>query len=198
VRDLLRDRATRAAAPLLATVRVPALDAAFTTLAAHVARWAGQPPARVARALGGTYQRLFVGPYHLLAPPYESCYRGQDGRVMGEAAVAVRRHYAEAGFALASEVRDLPDHIALELLFLGLLAREEAALWHGGDREALVACLGREERFLVDHLGCWADALAERVCRARPSAFYRALTAATATYVAADLTLVGALREAVP
>jgi len=198
VRELAHDGAVRAAGPLLGVARVPALDAAFATLAARVARWERQPPARVARALGGTYQRLFVGPYHLPAPPYESCYRSPDGRVMGEAAVAVGQDYAEAGFALAPEVHDLPDHIALELMFLGLLAREEAALWHGGDRDALAACLRREEGFLVEHLGRWAGALAERVRRASPSAFYRALAAATAAYVAADLTLVGALREAVP
>src|SRR3972149_882332 len=39
----------------------------------------------------GEYRRLFQGPGHLLAPPYESVYRHPEGLVMGEWAGEIAR-----------------------------------------------------------------------------------------------------------
>ena len=195
----LGDEGTRQAARGLArAVSLPSLEVALASAGALPRRWRRQDPGRVSGALRAEYQRLFVGPYHLEAPPYESCYRDGAGMVMGQAAVEVRRSYAEAGIALHPDVRDLPDHIAFELRFLGLLARDEGRLWRAGRRADLAACLDHQARFLADHLAGWVGPFAQRVREADRSRFYARLAAATAALVAADLTLVGALREAVP
>ncbi|MBI4590926.1 MAG: molecular chaperone TorD family protein [Candidatus Rokubacteria bacterium] len=177
---------------------VPALGGVLAALGSCLAGWRRRDPARVLEELKGDYHRLFVGPYHLEAPPYESCYRGRGGAVMGEAAVEVLQSYGEAGLALHPDVRNPPDHIALELHFLGLLAREEAALWRRKSPERLGSCLRRQQSFLSDHLALWIAPFSERVQEADGSRFYGPLAAATADYVAADLALLGALREAVP
>ena len=198
MRRLARPGALRARRALARAVGVPSLDGAFGALSSCLAAWRRRDTARVLEELKGDYHRLFVGPYHLEAPPYESCYRGRGGAAMGEAAVEVLRTYRAAGLALHPDVRKPPDHIALELHFLGLLAGEEAALRRRGSPGRLGSCLRRQESFLADHLALWIAPFSERVQEADGSRFYGILAAATAAHVAADLPLVGALLEAVP
>lgn len=170
-------------------------DGPWSSLAGSLSEWSGRSPPEVAGELMPEYQRLFVGPYRVEAPPYESCYRGPGRAVMGEAAVEVLRSYAEAGVALHPEVRDLPDHIALELEFLAHLAAAEVGHWRRRERSRLAACLEREERFLGEHLLRWIAPFAARVAAATRRPFYPALAAAAAAYATADRGLVSALRE---
>lgn len=66
------------------------------------------------------YSKLFIGPYHLLAPPYGSYYL-ENGRLMGDSTVEVERFYDKAGLVISDEFKDLPDHILAELEFLEYL-----------------------------------------------------------------------------
>lgn len=165
-------------------------------LEACLARWRRCDPARVIRRLGQEYRRLFVGPYHVEAPPYESCYRSPERAVMGAPAVAVVTAYREAGLVPDPRLRDLPDHVAIELAFLATLCGKEAALRRGGRRAPLAACLDRQARFLAEHPATWIRAFAGQVAGAARDPFYPALAALAADHVTADRTLVGALREA--
>ncbi len=77
------------------------------------------------------YNRLFVGPGHVLCPPYESVYRKdrpplERGLVMGPSVVDVQRRYLEAGLQKSKDYKDLPDHIAVELEFMHYLCLKEA------------------------------------------------------------------------
>ncbi|MFY9141159.1 MAG: molecular chaperone TorD family protein, partial [Thermacetogeniaceae bacterium] len=72
------------------------------------------------------YCRLFVGPGRVEVPPYESVYHGHDstmqqGLVMGPVTLEVKELYYEAGLQLAADFSDMPDHIAVETLFLAYL-----------------------------------------------------------------------------
>lgn len=58
------------------------------------------------------------------APPYASVYLNEGREVMGEETLAVRAFYAGAGYGIQEERRELPDHLAVELEFLALLARD--------------------------------------------------------------------------
>jgi TorA maturation chaperone TorD len=58
------------------------------------------------------------------APPYASVYLQDDGLIMGEEAFAVGRFYEAAGYGLGEKPEQLPDHIAVELEFMALLARD--------------------------------------------------------------------------
>lgn len=77
------------------------------------------------KALTFEYNRLFVGPERLPAPPYESVHRKdrsemEIGMVLGPSVLDVKRRYAEAGVAVSGNFRDLPDHITVELEFIAL------------------------------------------------------------------------------
>ncbi|GAB4342600.1 MAG: molecular chaperone TorD family protein [Calditrichia bacterium] len=64
------------------------------------------------------YARLFVGPFHVEAPPYGSVYLEENGRLMGESTIAVRKFYQKYGLELDEDFSELPDHIAAELEFV--------------------------------------------------------------------------------
>ena len=61
------------------------------------------------------------------APPYASVYLQDNAQVMGEEAFAVKDFYEASGYGLGERPEVLPDHIAVELEFMALLARDEKA-----------------------------------------------------------------------
>ncbi|MBM7000728.1 molecular chaperone TorD family protein [bacterium] len=72
--------------------------------------------------LTSEYNRCFVGPRDLPAPPFESVYRDRKRIIMTETTLRVRMAYKASGYepVLIHHVAD--DHIALELDFLASLA----------------------------------------------------------------------------
>ncbi|HVJ49488.1 TorD/DmsD family molecular chaperone [Desulfitobacterium sp.] len=57
------------------------------------------------------------------APPYASVYFGEEGLVLGKEAFNVKQFYATYGYGMGEESGELPDHLAVELEFCALLAR---------------------------------------------------------------------------
>lgn len=156
-------------------------------------------PAVDPTALIPEYHQLFVGPGGLPAPPYESVYR-EGWTVMGEATLEVARQYAEAGYILDPSLTELPDHVAVELAFMALLAEEEAKAWEGGDTSAALAWLEREKIFLDDHLTRWLPAFCGRLLASTDTPFYRRLAGGIQEFVQLDTervkVLTGLLEEA--
>ena len=103
--------------------------------------------------LAAEYARLFIVPGTSLHP-YESVRRGEK-QLWGDRTVEVQQAYHEAGFDLAPEAHQIPDHIAVELEFLAHLATEEAEQWEAGSREEAEVLRHRQKAFLGDHLGVW-------------------------------------------
>ena len=72
------------------------------------------------------YTRLFINAFpRVVAPPYGSIYLEKDRIVYGKSTSKVLRFYHETGFTLKEELKDLPDHIAHEMQFMGILADAE-------------------------------------------------------------------------
>lgn len=111
------------------------------------------------------YARLFVGPFKVLAPPYGSVYLEKEGQVMGDSTVAVSRFYQEVGLKLDPELKDLPDHIAVELEFLYYL------IFTGRDRAY--------RQFLAQYLIPWIDSFCDAVELGARTEFYRSLAKVT-------------------
>ncbi|MBI5710863.1 MAG: molecular chaperone TorD family protein [Candidatus Eisenbacteria bacterium] len=120
--------------------------------------------------------RLFVGPYHVPAPPYESVYRSPQRLVMQEPAHAVRRAYAEAGVAV-ERLGEIPDdHLACELEFAGLLLAHAAVSGGPGAPDGRDA-MERHRLFLTEHLLAWTPDLHRDIARAAPGGLYAAIAA---------------------
>ncbi len=133
------------------------------------------------------YTRLFLGPNQILAKPYGSVWMGTGKALMQDSTMAVLELYGEAGFELAEDFRELPDHIAAELEFLYLLIYREHQAQRDGDAQALRAASALRKRFLEEHLGCWVAPFAAAVNAGAQTAFYRELAELTALFVRSEI-----------
>lgn len=152
-------------------------------LAAHARRVGEQFAAEGHERLLLDYARLFLGPNQILAKPYGSVWMSADPTLMQDSTVAVLQLYAEGGFEIADDFRELPDHIAAELEFLYLLIFRENQARRAGEAGALAAAAGLRRRFLDDHLGRWVGPFTAAVGAGAQSAFYRELAECTARFV---------------
>ncbi len=133
------------------------------------------------------YSRLFVGPFQLLAPPYGSVHLEGTRRVMGDSAIDARNRYADAGLNVSQDLKEAPDHIAIELEFMYYLIFKEIEAIEELDRSRAMDHLARQQQFLEDHLAVWLPLFAEEVEKGAVTGFYRNLAKATRTFVRKDL-----------
>lgn len=124
---------------------------------AHATNW---------RDVEYAFNRLFVGPMAVHAPPYASVYLEPEAKCMGQTTLEVRALYGELGLAAPNLGGNgvLPDdHIALELdAVLALLTVED---WSRRfDRQNAI---GDESRmhlsWLANHMGAWVPQFYEKV-----------------------------------
>lgn len=130
------------------------------------------------------YAKLFVGPYELLAPPYGSIYL-ENGKLMGDSTMDVKNWYALEGLEIT--LREVPDHIALELEFVYFLISKETEAISNASSEDAIHYLEKQKAFVETHLGQWVSAFADRVKERAETEFYRSLAYATESFVKSDL-----------
>jgi TorA maturation chaperone TorD len=121
------------------------------------AQWGGHSLAE----LEADFNRLFVGPGPLLAPPWESAQRGVDHLLFDQHTLAVRACYARFGLEAPNRGREPDDHLGLELAFLAQLC----------DRAATLALAG----FLEQHLLRWAPRCLGQVLAGARTLYYQGL-----------------------
>lgn len=114
-------------------------------------------------ALKSDYARLFVGPDHLLAPPWESVYRSPERILFDQTTLDVRRHYQQYGMPIPKLQSEPDDHIGLEFRFVTHLCRLGLAALGQEQPEALNPVLQELCAFLDDHLLVWTPALMQAV-----------------------------------
>jgi TorA maturation chaperone TorD len=139
------------------------------------------------------YHDLFKVPLEKYVAPYESVYR--DKRMSGQAAAAVKKIYAQVGFAIPHEYYELADHIGIELAFMATLCREEITACRNNRFELVNALLGMENKFLEEHLVCWLPDLCDKIFEKTENAFYRAVAKITLEFVQCDINSVQALLD---
>lgn len=120
------------------------------------------------------YSRLFVGPFSLPVPPYESCFR-EKGKVMGDTTMAVAHFYQKGGFEVEREIKEPPDHIALELSFLAELCALESKFAEQENTSLTESAKAMQRDFLANHLLAWAEAFQEAVQQKAILIFYPAM-----------------------
>ncbi len=119
------------------------------------------------RLLGGLSQSY--GP----PPPYESV--ALEGKLPGEATIAVAAAYAEADFDPPAPEAGPPDHAGAELRFLALLCRRESEAWRSNDRNTALDVVERERAFLDDHVLRWLPDHCEKLVAAAEGTYHRAV-----------------------
>lgn len=88
------------------------------------------------------YQRLFVGPYALPAPPWGSVYLDKENVLFGDSMLRLRQWLRENGIEAQREQNEPEDHIGTLLMMAAWLAEE--------NQDELVSAL------IAQHLLPWA------------------------------------------
>jgi TorA maturation chaperone TorD len=103
-----------------------------------------------------SFNRLFVGPRTLLAPPYASIYLDSDNtRLMGEATLRIRELYEMIGLTSPWLNKIPDDHIALEL---DALWQVETAL-----QKVDAPQLRDVREYLLAHMQSWVPRFVSRI-----------------------------------
>lgn len=129
------------------------------------------------------YTRLFLGPNVILAKPYGSVYLDDEALVMGDSTIKALACYSSAGFSVAEDFREMPDHVAVELEFLYLLTFKENQALADNNPIAARQFAELKGRFLVEHLGAWIEPFGERIRQGSQTDFYRLLAQLTTEFV---------------
>ena len=120
------------------------------------------------------YTRLFLGPGKHISPHESVQLKRGSGILWGPETSAVRQAYRAAGYDMGEAETDIPDHLSVELDFLGLLAKEEAQAWEGQAHDRTEKFLQLQHSFISDHLGKWAARFCAKVKEEAEFSFYPA------------------------
>lgn len=125
--------------------------------------------------LAEAYQRLFVGPYALPAPPWGSVYLDKESVLFGDSTLRLRQWLRVNGIEAQRDHNEPEDHIGTLLMMAAWLAEEQ--------QQAMVTGL------LAEHVLPWAPRYLELLQQHAGHPFYQGLAQlaqATLTAWAAD------------
>lgn len=116
------------------------------------------------------YAALFIGPFALPAAPYGSVYLDRNKRIMGDSTITVLQLYREAGLKI--DVKDAPDHIAIELEFIHYLYAMEAEAIQNGDPKKATRMASLRSHFLTTSLAPWVHPFCQSIKKGTTNLFY--------------------------
>ncbi len=123
--------------------------------------------------LEAEHAALFVLPSGVL--PHEAVYLDREKRLGGRITVGVRQFYENAGAAVLDDCIEMPDHIGMELEFMGFLCAMEKKLRENADQSSLRTCIKFQKTFLEEHLSKWAYQCCEEITGHATYGFYKAI-----------------------
>jgi putative dimethyl sulfoxide reductase chaperone len=141
------------------------------------------------------YQRLFIGPGPLVAPPWESYYRSKEQLLFEEWTYQIREQYHSFGLQYKDENNEPDDHLLLELefmLFLIDLCLQETK----SDR--LVELISSQIHLLEKHLTIWIPYFCKQIIEHTNSQLYLGASMLLEDLLTFDLTTLLEVREALP
>lgn len=148
-----------------------------------------QPDEQLLEELAVEFTALFLGPGGHISP-HESVQIEEHGVYWGDATTEVRRFITETGIEYDSDYKGIPDHISVELEFLGELSRRESLAWGRGDTAAAGNCLAYQRDFLDEHLGQWVEKFCTQVVETAELSLYRDVAQVTAEFVRSEISAV--------
>jgi len=149
--------------------------------------------ANIKDELEAEHASLFVLPSGVI--PHEAVYLDKEKRLGGRVTMGVRQFYERAGTELSEACLEMPDHIGMELEFLGLLCKLERELRGGDDRSSLLKCIELQKTFLGEHISQWGYSCCEEVVKHAVYGFYKAVARFTMKFLKSEEEYVSGLYE---
>ncbi|WP_048600915.1 TorD/DmsD family molecular chaperone [Rubeoparvulum massiliense] len=121
------------------------------------------------------YTRMFVGPYRLPAPPWESAYMSQEGLLFQKEMLDVRQAYLRYELLPEHYGHEADDHLGLELDFMYQLSVLAWQANEAGDQQKLVRLLHDLQSFIHEHLLKWVPHFCEKMYKNAETQFYQGI-----------------------
>jgi len=141
------------------------------------------------------YTRLFVGPHHLPAPPYESVYRSPDRLLMQDETISVRVAYAKSGFRVASCYPVPDDNVGIELEFMCALSMATHDAVGVRDCAKSLVLIARQQEFCNDHSARWIPQFCADIETNSSSKFWQGVAAFTREFIQDESTALIGMRR---
>lgn len=137
----------------------------------HLASW--EPDTH--QILVVDFNRLFVGPGRLLAPPWESVHRGLERLLFGQHTLDVRHFYARFGLEIPGRGHEPEDHLGFEFMFMAHLCELGCEAEQSGNPERARAMGQARREFLEEHMLPWIPGCMNLVRQHARGTYYQGL-----------------------
>ena len=126
-----------------------------------------------------------MGPFRLSAPPYGSVYLDADEKLLGNSTLAVSECYKKEELDVA--MKEIPDHIAIELEFMHYLAGKEIRALESKDNEAARQYKEKQFSFISKYLASWVGEFTNLIKKNANTEFYTTLAETTLLFIQDDV-----------
>ncbi|HZK85293.1 MAG TPA: molecular chaperone TorD family protein [Desulfosporosinus sp.] len=141
------------------------------------------------------YTRMFIGPYELKAPPWESAYLNKEHLLFQEETLNVRRAYLKYAFLPKDYGHEADDHLGLELDFMYQLSELAKTKVNQQDVIGLIEVLEDQKAFLENHLLMWVPDFSKNMAENAQTQFYEGMAMILAGFLELDLKALGELLD---
>lgn len=143
--------------------------------------------------LEAEHTALFVLPSGVI--PHEAVYLDKEKRLGGRVTMSVRQFYEKAGAEILDNCIEMPDHLGMELEFMGFLCKLEKKLWERFDLQGLQKCIELQKTFLDAHLSKWVYQCCEDIIKRATCGFYKAIAHLITDFVKSEEGYIAELYE---
>lgn len=141
------------------------------------------------------YTRLFIGPFKLPVPPWESTYVRKDQLLFQGTTMNVRQYYEKYGFIVRDFNMEADDHVGLELDFMYHLNELCIEMAQANDIQKLKYLLKDQNKFLNEHLLAFVPKFCGLVIEEADTTFYRGLARILQNYLLIDSQILQELKD---
>lgn len=135
------------------------------------------------------YTRMFIGPFELPAPPWESVYVRKDGLLFQENTMAIRNLYQNFGYEIKDINLEAEDHVGLELDFmfhLNKLCLDACQKNNFSARSNVIYLAEEQSQFLENHLLAFIPQFTQKVVNNAQTQFYSGMSKLLRSYLKID------------
>lgn len=134
--------------------------------------------------LSAEHASLFTLPSNHL--PHEAVYLDKEKRLGGRVTMSVSQFYERAGASILNNCIEMPDHLGMELEFMGFLCKMEKELRKNADYASLNNCISLQKIFLEEHLIKWVYSCCEKIVERATYGFYKAIAHMIAEFIKSE------------
>ncbi|MBM7854112.1 TorA maturation chaperone TorD [Desulfohalotomaculum tongense] len=132
------------------------------------------------------YTKMFIGPYKIPAPPWESAYLTEERLLFQDRTLEVRRIYLRYNFIPKYYLHEADDHIGLELDFMYQLSKMVADKFKTREIPKIITLLNDQKYFLEEHLLKWVPMLTADIIKNADTEFYSGMAKILNSYLKLD------------